>query len=112
MPPYRLAEWLRFAWIPKSPILLECGLLEKDSETAVLTCDPELEARMFESIPLNVWGYFKRLRCPALAIRGRQSDVFLPGAADCLKRMAADCEVATIAGTGHFPMMEKPVECA
>jgi len=101
------------AWSPEFvEAYLECGLLEKDSETAVLTCDPELEARIFESIPLNVWGYVKRLRCPVLAIRGRQSDVFLPGAADRLKRMAADCEVATIAGTGHFPMMEKPVECA
>jgi len=100
------------AWSPEFvEAYLECGLLEKDSETAVLTCDPELEARIFESIPLNVWGYVKRLRCPVLAIRGRQSDVFLPGAADRLKRMAADCEVATIAGTGHFPMMEKPVEC-
>ena len=101
------------AWSPEFvEAYLECGLLEKDSETAVLTCDPELEARIFESIPLNVWGYVKRLRCPVLAIRGRQSDVFLPSAADRLKRMAADCEVATIAGTGHFPMMEKPVECA
>jgi pimeloyl-ACP methyl ester carboxylesterase len=101
------------AWSPEFvEAYLDCGLLEKDSETAVLTCDPELEARIFESIPLNVWGYVKRLRCPVLAIRGRQSDVFLPGAADRLKRMAADCEVATIAGTGHFPMMEKPVECA
>ncbi|MEE4604660.1 MAG: alpha/beta hydrolase, partial [Desulfobacteraceae bacterium] len=28
---------------------LECGLLEKDSETAILKCDPELEAQIFES---------------------------------------------------------------
>jgi len=81
------------AWSPEFvEAYLECGLLEKDSETAVLTCDPELEARIFESIPLNVWGYVKRLRCPVLAIRGRQSDVFLPGAADRLKRMAADAK--------------------
>ena len=101
------------AWSPEFvEAYLECGLLEKDSESAVLTCDPELEAQIFESIPLNVWRYVKRLRCPVLAIRGEQSDVFLPGAADRLKRLAADCEVATIAGTGHFPTMEKPEECA
>lgn len=91
---------------------LECGLLEKDTESAVLTCDPELEARIFEAIPLDVWSYVRGLRCPVLAIRGEQSDVFLAGAADRMKRLAADGEVATIAGTGHFPTMEKPEECA
>jgi len=101
------------AWSPEFvEAYLECGLLEKDSESAVLTCDPELEAQIFESIPLEVWGYVKRLRCPVLAIRGEQSDVFLPGAANRLKRLAVDCEVDTIAGTGHFPTMEKPEECA
>jgi pimeloyl-ACP methyl ester carboxylesterase len=101
------------AWSPEFvEAYLECGLLEKDSESAVLTCDPELEAQIFESIPLEVWGYVKRLRCPVLAIRGEHSDVFLPGAANRLKRLAADCEVDTIAGTGHFPTMEKPEECA
>jgi pimeloyl-ACP methyl ester carboxylesterase len=91
---------------------LECGLLEKDAESAVLTCDPELEARIFEAIPLDVWSYVRGLRCPVLAIRGERSDVFLAGAADRMKRLAADGEVATIAGTGHFPTMEKPEECA
>jgi len=91
---------------------LECGLLEKDTESAVLTCDPELEARIFEAIPLDVWSYVRGLRCPVLAIRGERSDVFPAGAADRMKRLAADGEVATIAGTGHFPTMEKPEECA
>jgi pimeloyl-ACP methyl ester carboxylesterase len=91
---------------------LECGLFEKESESAVLTCDPELEAQIFESIPLTVWSRVKRLRCPVLAIRGEQSDVFLAGAAERLRRLAPDCEVVTIAATGHFPTMEKPEECA
>jgi pimeloyl-ACP methyl ester carboxylesterase len=101
------------AWSPEFvEAYLECGLLEKDSESAVLACDPELEAQIFESTPLDVWRYVKRLRCPVLAIRGEQSDVFLPRAADRLKRLAIDCEVVTVAGTGHFPTMEKPEECA
>jgi pimeloyl-ACP methyl ester carboxylesterase len=91
---------------------LECGLLEKDSDAAVLTCDPELEAQIFESIPLRVWSYARRVRCPMLAIRGGQSDVFLAEAADRLRRTAPDAEVVAIAGTGHFPTMEKPRECA
>lgn len=91
---------------------LECGLLEKGAGSAVLTCDPELEARIFESIPLDVWRYVERLRCPVLAIRGGHSVVFTEGAAGRLKRLAADCEVATLPGTGHFPTMEKPQACA
>jgi pimeloyl-ACP methyl ester carboxylesterase len=91
---------------------LECGLLEKDSNTAVLTCDPELEAQIFESIPLKVWRYVRRIHCPVLAIRGEQSDVFLAEAADRFQRTAPQAEVVTIEGTGHFPTMEKPEECA
>ncbi len=30
---------------------LECGLLEKDTQSAILKCDPELEAQIFESGP-------------------------------------------------------------
>jgi pimeloyl-ACP methyl ester carboxylesterase len=91
---------------------LECGLLEKEPHSTVLTCDPELEAQIFESIPLKVWSYARRVRCPVLAIHGEQSDVFLAEAADRLQRVARDAEVVTMAGTGHFPTMEKPSECA
>jgi len=101
------------SWSPEFvQAYLECGLLEKDSQSAVLTCDPELEAQIFESIPLKIWSYARRVRKPVLAIRGEQSDVFLAEAADRLKRIAPDAEVVTIAGTGHFPTMEKPNECA
>jgi len=90
---------------------LECGLLEKDSDSAVLTCDPELEAQIFESIPLNVWSYARRVRCPLLAVRGALSDVFQADAAERLQRTAPQAQVVTIDGTGHFPTMEKPREC-
>jgi pimeloyl-ACP methyl ester carboxylesterase len=91
---------------------LECGLLERDSDSAVLTCDPEFEAQIFESIPLEVWRCLSRVHCPILAIRGEQSEVFLAEAADRLKRIAPDAEVVRISGTGHFPTMEKPDDCA
>jgi pimeloyl-ACP methyl ester carboxylesterase len=116
------AEALRFfisgrgifkSWSPEFiQAYLECGLLEKDSHTAVLRCDPEIEAQIFESVPLEIWSYAQGIRCPLLVLRGEHSDVFPEDSAGRLKRMAADCEVATIAGTGHFPTMEKPEECA
>jgi pimeloyl-ACP methyl ester carboxylesterase len=90
---------------------LECGLLEHDAKTAVLKCDPELEAQIFESIPLRTWSFVKRVQCPVLAIRGELSEVFTAQAAERLKHQAADGEVVTIAGAGHFPTMEKSQEC-
>ena len=91
---------------------LECGLLEMDSEKAILKCDPELEAQIFESIPLNVWWYANKIECPVLAIRGEQSDTFRMDAGERLSHAIADCELATIAGAGHFLPMGKPQECA
>jgi pimeloyl-ACP methyl ester carboxylesterase len=91
---------------------LECGLLEKDEATAVLRCDPELEAQIFESVPTDIWAAAGRIDCPVLAIRGAESDVFSAGAAARLEARLAGCRVVTLAGTGHFPPMEKPAESA
>jgi pimeloyl-ACP methyl ester carboxylesterase len=101
------------SWAPEFiDAYLECGFLERDAQTAVLRCDPELEAQIFESVPVDVWGYIRRVRCPVLAIRGERSEVFLEGAARRLKRRVPTCTLATLPGCGHFPTMEKPEECA
>ncbi len=91
---------------------LECGLLEKDPETAILTCDPEHEAQIFESVPLDVWTYAPKISCPVLAIRGEHSGAFMVDAAERLGRLIPEFELATIPGAGHFVPMGKPVECA
>jgi pimeloyl-ACP methyl ester carboxylesterase len=91
---------------------LECGLLEKDSKTAVLRCDPELEAQIFESVPLGIWRYAKKISCPVLALRGELSDTFFADAADRLKGRISDYELKTIPDSGHFIPMEKPQACA
>jgi pimeloyl-ACP methyl ester carboxylesterase len=91
---------------------LECGLLEKERETAILRCDPELEAQIFESVPLNVWRYARRITCPVLVIRGEQSDVFSKESAGKLLRVIADSELKTIPNSGHFLPMEKTRACA
>ena len=91
---------------------LECGLLEKDAETAVLKCDPELEAQIFESVPFDVWRYAKKITCPVLAIRGQHSDVFTADSARRLAKLIPGSEVVTISGAGHFVPMGKPRQCA
>ena len=91
---------------------LECGLLVKDPQTAVLTCDPELEAQIFASVPADVWHHVGRLTCPVLAIRGGKSDVFTAESEKLLKSLLPHCEVVTMPDCGHFPTMEKPADTA
>ena len=91
---------------------LECGFLEKDETTAVLKCDPELEAQIFESAPRNAWSYARKIKCPVLAVRGEQSDTFYPDAAENLGRYIPDYSLVTLPGTGHFAPMENPGACA
>ena len=91
---------------------LKCGLLEKDSKTAVLKCDPELEAQIFESVPLDVWKYAKKISCPALLIRAEHSDTLSGDSARRLNRFITDYELKTVRNAGHFIPMEKPKQCA
>lgn len=91
---------------------LECGLLTADEETAILKCDPELEAQIFESVPADIWLYVKQVRCPVLLIRGKQSDTFLQSAAERTVRTMADCELKVVDNAGHFVPMEQPDICA
>lgn len=91
---------------------LECGFLEKDEKTAILKCEPELEAQIFESAPRDAWSYAPRIQCPVLAIRGETSDTFYPDAARNLGHYIPDYTLVTIPGTGHFVPMENPAACA
>ena len=91
---------------------LECGLLEKDAETALIRCDPELEAQIFESVPINIWSYASKIRCPVLVLRGEHSDTFPMESVRRLEQINANVSTRTIPGTGHFLTMEKPETCA
>ena len=91
---------------------LECGLLEKDQESAVLKCDPELEAQIFESVPLNIWSYARKVSCPVLAIRGAASNTFIPAAVRKLQAMIPNFNLVEISQSGHFVPMEYPQVCS
>jgi pimeloyl-ACP methyl ester carboxylesterase len=91
---------------------LECGLLEEDQERAILKCDPEIEARIYESIPLDVWRYAPRIQCPVLAMRGEKSETFRADAAKRLAKVVPECRVEVVKDAGHFFPMEEPAACA
>lgn len=91
---------------------LECGLLEKDDKTAVLRCDPEIEAQIFESTPSDIWNYIKRIQCPVLALRGEKTEAFAQSSAKRLQQMGEPFTVIDIPNAGHFLPMEQPEACA
>ncbi|MCP4133708.1 MAG: alpha/beta hydrolase [bacterium] len=73
-----------------------------------LKCDPELEARIFESVPSNIWEYAAQVRCPVLVIGGENSDTFLPAAARKLQKVIKGAQIVTVPDAGHFVPIEKP----
>jgi pimeloyl-ACP methyl ester carboxylesterase len=91
---------------------LNCALDEKSSGEAVLKCDPELEAQIYESFPSNIFSYAEGINCPVLALRGEFSDTFPLESIRKLKRALKNCETATISGAGHFIPMEQPDRCS
>lgn len=91
---------------------LECALAIEDDETARLKCHPEIEAQFYETVPLNIWQYVRRIRCPILVLRGEHSDTFLKDAAARMKKALPQCRMETVADTGHFLLMEKPDICS
>jgi pimeloyl-ACP methyl ester carboxylesterase len=75
-----------------------------------LVCPPEAEARIFENYPLDVWAWIRRLKIPALIIRGEYSDVLSGHCVDRFCRKAVNAESCLIPGAGHLIPMEKPQE--
>jgi pimeloyl-ACP methyl ester carboxylesterase len=91
---------------------LNCALNEKSNGEAVLKCDPELEAQIYESFPGRIFSYAERIECPVLAMRGEFSDTFPPESIQKLQRALKNCETVTIGGAGHFIPMEQPEQCS
>ena len=77
-----------------------------------MRCDPELEAQIFESVPLNVWSHLKKIPCPVLVIRGEASDTFSTPAAEGIKAVVPEFAMQEIPRAGHFVPMEQPQACA
>lgn len=75
-----------------------------------LAWSPEWEARVYETGPLNLWGELHQLRMPVLAIRGGESDTFLPAGVRALRRRLPRMVVREVVGAGHLAPLEKPEE--
>jgi pimeloyl-ACP methyl ester carboxylesterase len=85
--------------------------VDGDGDGWSLRCDPQREARIFETnIHLPVWDVLRRPRCPLQIVAG---DPSLPGAqAPSLVSRAAHEDLGVsheaVTGTGHFLQLEAP----
>lgn len=73
-----------------------------------LVYPPEWEARIFATVPTDVWSAVPSLNVPALVLRGEFSETFLPRSMDHMMRRLPQARFATIPGAGHLVPMEKP----
>ena len=78
-----------------------------DSGEVQLSCPPQLESSIYQSLPLNGWILPKKLTVPALFIIGEHSDTVNQRGANRLKNLGPNPVVKSVAG-GHLFPFENP----
>ncbi len=84
-------------------------LHETGDGTVQLSCAPQLESSIYQSIPLNVWSIPKRLNVSALFLIGEHSDTVSAHGFSRLRKIKGNHVVNRIKG-GHLFPFEKPEE--
>lgn len=73
-----------------------------------LVYPPEWEARIYRTIPTDVWKSAKLLSVPTLVIRGENSNTFTEGSEKAFRETAPKASFAVVNGAGHLVPQEKP----
>ncbi len=89
---------------------VETCLRENPQGGYQLSCAPQLESSIYQSIPLNVWSLPKKLSTPALFIIGEYSDTVNQRGFRRLKQVKGNHIVKSIPA-GHLFPFEQPSEC-
>ncbi|TWI71831.1 pimeloyl-ACP methyl ester carboxylesterase [Desulfobotulus alkaliphilus] len=87
---------------------LDQGLKPAEEGGLRLSCQPELEARFYESVPTDTWKHAPAIGCPVHIIRAETSHLFAPEAASRLKKKIPLCEIHGMENAGHFFPLENP----
>ncbi|NQT61628.1 MAG: alpha/beta hydrolase [Candidatus Marinimicrobia bacterium] len=88
---------------------VETCLRENGKGAFQLSCAPQLESSIYQSIPLNVWSLPKKLPVLALFIIGEKSDTVNQRGFKRLKRSRGNHIVKSVVA-GHLFPFEKPAE--
>ncbi len=71
---------------------------------------PEWEARIYKTIPTDVWKFAAMLKQPSLVIRGEFSNTFTAESEKTFRKIHPNTTFEVVQGTGHFVPHEKPEE--
>jgi pimeloyl-ACP methyl ester carboxylesterase len=97
------------SWKPEFVKAYVDTAIEQDTaDTWELCCNPEFEAGIYESVPLDTWIHAGKIRIPVMVVRGEKSDLFYRSAAEKLTDRLQDCTFVELDRLGHFMMMEDP----
>ncbi len=73
-----------------------------------LVYPPEWEAKIYQTIPTNVWKAAARLKVPCLVIRGAESNTFTAESEAAFQKADPSAVFKVVAGAGHLVPFEKP----
>jgi pimeloyl-ACP methyl ester carboxylesterase len=76
--------------------------------------DPHIGDAFRQSPPedIDLWAMWDRVTCPALVLRGADSDLLLPETAADMSRRGPPTELVEIAGSGHAPALRAAAQVA
>ncbi len=89
---------------------VEAGTRPRPDGGVELVYPPEWEARIFSTIPTDIWRDVPRLRLPTLIIRGEHSGTFFPPALRRMERVLPHARSVVIPDAGHMVPLERPAE--
>ncbi|MBI4233269.1 MAG: alpha/beta hydrolase [Chloroflexi bacterium] len=69
--------------------------------------DPALVAGF---VPVDLWGYVRRIQCPTLIVLGSESTIVSPEVAQQMLHAIPDSRLVVIPGAGHNLMLDKPAQ--
>ncbi|MBZ4417795.1 alpha/beta fold hydrolase [Myxococcus sp. RHSTA-1-4] len=87
------------------------GLVELPGGGVRLAIPAEWEARVFETIPHDVWPRLRSVKVPSLVVRGDHTDTLTPEALARVRRTVPGVRTEALPGTHLFPL-EQPEACA
>ena len=68
----------------------------------------EAALQSLQQAPQDLWAYVARIQCPALLIRGQESDVLTAGTAQKFSQLVKDCRIFEVEGAAHGVARDNP----
>jgi pimeloyl-ACP methyl ester carboxylesterase len=87
------------------------GLVETPDGGVRLAIPAAWEARVFETIPVDVWRRLRSVPVPSLVVRGESTGTLTPEALERVRRTVPGVRTDVLPGTHLFPL-EQPEACA